>query len=152
MELALAPDQKVFRTSARGLLEEEHSPDRVRNMKDGEPRWTRDWWRRGAEPGWAALVPEELGGGSVSDEGVRDLALLTEELGADVAPGPLIPVTVVLAGLVEAYGQGPDRTAEIEALAAGESIATWAVYEPGRERSPSEPDVIATPVDGGFVL
>jgi alkylation response protein AidB-like acyl-CoA dehydrogenase len=153
MELALSPDQKLFRASARGLLEEEHSLDRVRNMKDGEPRWTRDWWRRGAELGWAAaLVPEELGGGSVSDEGVRDLALLAEELGADVAPGPLIPVNVVLAGLVEAHGQGPDHTAEIGALAAGESIATWAVYEPGREWSPSEPDVTATPVDGGYVL
>ncbi|MVZ99799.1 acyl-CoA dehydrogenase [Actinomadura sp. LD22] len=153
MELALSPDQKLFRTSARGLLEEEHSLDRVREMKDGEPRWSRDWWRRGAELGWAAaLVPEDLGGGSVSGEGVRDLALLAEELGADVAPGPLIPVNTVLAGLVEAHGRGPDHTAEIEALAAGESIATWAVYEPGREWSPSEPDVTATPVDGGFVL
>src|SRR5512144_2434435 len=107
MELALSSDQTLFRTSARKLLERDYSLDRIRGMTDGEPRWNRDWWRRAAELGWAAaIVPEELGGGSVSGEGVRDLSLLAEELGAVVAPGPLLPVNVVLAGLVQAHGTG----------------------------------------------
>jgi alkylation response protein AidB-like acyl-CoA dehydrogenase len=153
MELELSPDQKLFRASARGLLEEEYSLDRIRELKDGEPRWSRDWWRKGAELGWAAaLVPEELGGGSVSGEGVRDLALLAEELGADVAPGPLLPVNVVLAGLVEAHGTGPDHTAEIESLVAGDGVASWAVYEPGREWAPLDPGLTATRTGDGFVL
>ncbi|RAY16901.1 acyl-CoA dehydrogenase [Actinomadura craniellae] len=153
MELGLSPDQKLFQASAKGLLEKEYSLDRIRDMADGEPRWNRDWWRQGAELGWAAaIVPEELGGGSVSGEGVRDLALLAEELGAGLAPGPLLPVNVVLAGLVETHGTGPDHTAEIEALVAGESVASWAVYEPGREWSPVAPGLTATPAAGGFVL
>ena len=153
MELALSSDQKLFQTSARGLLEKEHSLDRIRRMPPGEPRWTRNWWRQGAELGWAApVVPEELGGGSVSAEGVRDLSLLAEELGAAVAPGPLLPVNVVLAGLVEAHGDGPDHTARIEELVAGDGVATWAVYEPGREWAPLEPGLTATPEEGGFVL
>ncbi len=62
-----------------------------------------DWWRRGAELGWASLlVPEELGGGSVSGNGVADLALVAELAGKTVAPGPLHPVSTVLAGLVDA--------------------------------------------------
>jgi alkylation response protein AidB-like acyl-CoA dehydrogenase len=153
MELALSPDQKLFQTAARGLLRREHSLDRLRLLKDGEPRWSREWWREGAELGWAAaLVPAELGGGSVSGEGVRDLSLLAEELGAEVAPGPLLPVNVVLAGLVETYGTGPDHTTEIEALVAGESVASWAVYEPGHEWSPLVPGLTATPTADGFVL
>ncbi|OLT21646.1 acyl-CoA dehydrogenase [Actinomadura sp. CNU-125] len=153
MELALSPDQKLLQESARGLLEQEYSLDRIRGMEAGEPRWSRDWWRKGAELGWAAaVVPEELGGGSVSGEGVRDLAVLAEELGAGVAPGPLLPVNVVLAGLVAAHGNGPDHTARIEALVAGESIATWAVYEPGREWTPSDPRLTAAPADRGYVL
>ena len=55
------------------------------------------WWQRAAELGWTGLlVPEELGGGSVSDSGVADLAMVAEQLGKTVAPGPLYPVSVVL--------------------------------------------------------
>ncbi|MFC8097736.1 acyl-CoA dehydrogenase family protein [Streptomyces sp. NPDC057363] len=153
MELALSPDQRLFRESAKGHLEKEYSLDRVRGMKDGEPRWSRQWWSKGADLGWAAaLVPEELGGGSVSGEGVRDLSLLAEELGTGVAPGPLLPVNVVLAGLVAAQGRGPDHSAEIEALAAGESVATWAVYEPGAEWAPLEASLSATRDGDSFLL
>ncbi|MEW2622493.1 acyl-CoA dehydrogenase family protein [Streptomyces sp. NPDC048106] len=153
MQLVLSPDQKLFQSSARGLLAKEHSLDQLRALRDGEPRWSKEWWRRGAELGWAAaVVPEELGGGSVSGEGVRDLSLLAEELGTGVAPGPLLPVNIVLAGLVEAQGTGPDHSADIEALVSGESVATWAVYEPGGEFTPLEPGLTAAPVDGGFVL
>jgi alkylation response protein AidB-like acyl-CoA dehydrogenase len=160
MELVLSSDQKLFRASARGLLEKEYSLDRIRGMgdlPDGAPRWSAEWWRQGAELGWAAaVVPEELGGGSVSGAGVRDLSLLAEELGAGVAPGPLLPVNVVLAGLVEARHEGsgaePDHTGAIEALVAGERIATWAVYEPGRDWTPLEPGLTATPSGDGFRL
>ncbi|GAA3209838.1 acyl-CoA dehydrogenase family protein [Actinocorallia longicatena] len=153
MELALSPDQKLFQTAARGLLRREHSLERLRGLKEGEPRWSLEWWREGAELGWAAaLVPEELGGGSVSGEGVRDLGLLAEELGGELAPGPLLPVNVVLAGLVEAHGTGPDHAIEIEALVTGESVASWAVHTPGRQWSPDEPGVTATPDGDGHVL
>lgn len=153
MELALSPDQRLFRESAKGHLEKEYSLDRVRGMKDGELRWSRQWWSKGADLGWAAaLVPEELGGGSVSGQGVRDLSLLAEELGTGVAPGPLLPVNVVLAGLVAAQGRGPDHSAEIGALAAGESVATWAVYEPGAEWAPLEASLSATRDGDSFLL
>lgn len=153
MELALSPDQKLFQASARGHLEKQYSLEGIRAMGEGDPRWNRDWWQKAAELGWAAtIVPEELGGGSVSGDGVRDLSLLAEELGAGLAPGPLLPVNVVLAGLIAAAGNGPDHTALIEGLVAGESVATWAVYEPGGEWAPLEPSVTATPVEGGFLL
>jgi alkylation response protein AidB-like acyl-CoA dehydrogenase len=153
VQLELSADQKLFQASARALLEKEHPLDSIRHLADGDPGWDREWWLRAAELGWtAAVVPEELGGGSVSGEGVRDLALLAEELGAGVAPGPFLPTNVVLAGLVEAHGSGPDHTPEIEALVTGERVATWAVYEPGAEWSPTAARVAATPTAEGFRL
>lgn len=60
------------------------------------------WWRRAAELGWAALlVPEEIGGGAVSDSGVEDLAAITELIGRTAFGGPLHPVSTALVGLVE---------------------------------------------------
>jgi alkylation response protein AidB-like acyl-CoA dehydrogenase len=153
VELDLTTDQKLFQSSARSLLDKGYSLDRIRSLADGESAWTREWWARAAELGWtAAVVPEELGGGSVSGDGVRDLALLAEELGAGIAPGPFLPVNVVLAGLVHGHGTGPDHTKAIEALVAGESVASWAVYEPGSEWSPADARVVATPTADGYRL
>lgn len=154
MEFAISSDQKLFLATARDFLEKEYPLERIRHTGQEEPGFDPGWWRRAAELGWAALlVPEELGGGSVSDAGVRDLALLAEELGTGVAPGPLIPVNVVLAGLVAAQETGPDHAAQIRALAAGEAVGSWAADEPGEPWAPLAPRLTAIPgPDGGFLL
>jgi alkylation response protein AidB-like acyl-CoA dehydrogenase len=108
------------------------------------------WWRRAAELGWTALlVPEELGGGSVSGDGLADLAMVAEQLGKTVAPGPLYPVSTVLAGLVDS-ADPQNHAATIESLIAGETVASWAVYEPGQGWAPHEPSVTATAIDSGY--
>lgn len=155
MEFELSSDQKLFLATAKNFLEKDYPLDALRRAaQEGRSGFDRGWWRRAAELGWASLlVPEELGGGSISGEGVRDLALLAEQLGAGVAPGALLPVNTVLAGLVAAHGTGPDHAATIGALASGEQVATWAVYEPGAQWDPGHPALTATPTgDGGFVL
>jgi alkylation response protein AidB-like acyl-CoA dehydrogenase len=153
LELELSSDQKAFQASARALLAAEYPLNRIRALPEGEPAWSRDYWRRAAELGWAAaLVPEDLGGGSVSGEGVRDLALLAEELGSGVAPGPFLATNVVLAGLLHARDAGPDHGAAIEGLVSGELVGTWAVHEPGTGWSPAGIELVAQPSGDGYVL
>jgi alkylation response protein AidB-like acyl-CoA dehydrogenase len=90
-----------------------------------------------------------LGGGSVSENGFADLAMVAEQLGKTVAPGPLYPVSTVLAGLVECTN--PDEHADaIEALISGDSVASWAVCEPGEGWAPLNPSVTATETDSGY--
>lgn len=124
------PEQMLFTSTAQAFLEKEVPLTRVRQLHAEGSSFDTQWWRRAAELGWASLlVPEELGGGSPSGDGVTDLALLTEQAGRTVAPGPLHPVSIVLAGLVEAPSGHEEL---IESLVAGETVASWAVYEPGR--------------------
>src|SRR5262249_40037973 len=78
-----------------------------------------------------------------------DLAMVAEELGKTVAPGPLYPVSVVLTALVES-GDPEARAATIESLMSGETVATWAVAEPGRGWAPLDPSVTATPTGAGY--
>jgi alkylation response protein AidB-like acyl-CoA dehydrogenase len=153
-ELANSLDQELFLSTAKKFLEKEYPLERIRGTGDGVSlAFDRDWWRRAAELGWAALlVPEGLGGGSVSGNGMQDLALLAEELGAGVAPGALLAANVVLAGLVATHGSGPDHSAEIAALASGESVGTWAIHEPGQQWAPLQPAVTAIPAEGGGFL
>jgi alkylation response protein AidB-like acyl-CoA dehydrogenase len=140
----------LFASTARAFLDKEASLSRVRELHAGGTSFEVDWWQRAAELGWASmLVPEDLGGGSISGDGVGDLALVAEQIGRTVAPGPLHPVNTVLAGLVDA-DNAETHSAIIESLVSGEVVASWAVYEPGRAWVPGAPTVTATPTDSGF--
>ena len=75
MDLELTEDQKLFRTTTVKFLENEAPLEKVRELNKSGEGFPRDFWSQGAELGWAALlVPEDLGGGSISGEGFKDLA------------------------------------------------------------------------------
>jgi len=129
MDLDLTADQELFVETTRRFLETECPLERVRALHETEQGFERDYWRRGAELGWTAmLVPDELGGGSVSGSGLLDLVLVAEEMGRLVSPGPLLPVNVVADALVR-RGSPDQRDAFLPGLVTGETIATWAIDE-----------------------
>ncbi len=145
-----SPEKILFASTTQAFLHKEVPLSRVRDLHSQGIAFEPAWWQRAAELGWTALlVPEELGGGSVSGDGFADLAMVAEQLGKTVAPGPLFPVSVVLAALVESAE--PQAHADtIESLIAGETVASWAVYEPGQGWAPHEPSVTATATDAGY--
>jgi alkylation response protein AidB-like acyl-CoA dehydrogenase len=145
-----SPEVSLFASTTQSFLEKEASLWRVRELHAAGVSFEPDWWRRAAALGWTSLlVPENLGGGSVSGNGVQDLAVVAELAGKTVAPGPLHPVCTVLAGLVEAPENHEDT---IESMVSGEAIASWAVYEPGKPWSPLEAAVTATRTDNGYQI
>jgi len=140
----------LFTSTTQAFLQKEAPLRRVRELHAAGVSFDPAWWRRAAELGWTALlVPEDLGGGSISGNGVEDLAMVAEQLGKTVAPGPLYPVSVVLAALVESADRQA-HNAIIESLMSGETVASWAVSEPGRGWAPLDPSVTATRTDTGF--
>src|ERR1700704_4256688 len=145
-----SPEKTLFVSTTQSFLQKEVPLSRVRELHAGGLSFDPAWWQRAAELGWTGLlVPEELGGGSVSESGVADLAMVAEQLGKTVAPGPLYPVSVVLTALAEcADAQGP--AAVIESLISGETVASWAVSEPGRGWAPLDPSVTATQTGAGY--
>src|SRR3954463_4312679 len=144
------PERLLFASTTQSFLEKEASLSRLRELHAAGIPFEPDWWRRAAELGWTSLlVPEELGGGSVSGDGVADLALIAELIGKTVAQGPLHPVSTVLAGLVDAVN-AETHSDVIESLVSGELVASWAVYEPQRPWAPLEATVTATRTASGF--
>jgi alkylation response protein AidB-like acyl-CoA dehydrogenase len=144
-----SPEKILFASTTQAFLQKEAPLRRVRELHAAGLSFDPAWWQRAAELGWTALlVPEDLGGGSVSGSGIEDLAMVAEQLGKTVAPGPLYPVSVVLAALVESA----DRQAHIaiiESLMSGETVASWAVSEPARGWAPLDPSVTATETGSG---
>jgi alkylation response protein AidB-like acyl-CoA dehydrogenase len=147
---AANPERMLFASTTQSFLEKEAPLSRLRELHAAGISFDADWWRRAAELGWTSLlVPEELGGGSVSGDGVADLALVAELVGKTVAPGPLHPVSTVLAGLADAP-ENHEQT--IESLVSGDVVGSWAVYEPGKPWSPMDTGLTATPTATGFRL
>jgi alkylation response protein AidB-like acyl-CoA dehydrogenase len=145
-----SPETALFNATSQSFLDKEVPLSRVRELHAMNVPIERAWWRRAADLGWAGLlVPEELGGGSASGDGVADLAMIAGLMGKTVVPGPLHPVSTVLAGLVDAVDGGGCAEA-IEGLASGELTASWAVYEPDRPWAPMNPGVTATVTESGF--
>jgi alkylation response protein AidB-like acyl-CoA dehydrogenase len=145
-----SPEKILFASTTQAFLQKEVPLSRVRELHAQGVSFEPAWWRRAADLGWTALlVPEELGGGSVSGDGVADLAMVAEQLGKTVAPGPLYPVSTVLAGLVNC-AEPQAHAATIESLISGEIVASWAVYEPGQGWAPHEPSVTATSTESGY--
>ncbi len=90
-----------------------------------------EYRRQAADLGWyAMLVPEELGGGRVSDNGLLDAALIGQARGAALQPGTFFGTNVVAYALAE---EGtPDQQAKVlPGLLSGDESATWAMTGPG---------------------
>ena len=145
-------ERALLASTAAEFLDKEASLRTVRELHAADQSFEPGWWRRATELGWTSLlVSDDLGGGSVSGNGVADLALIAELAGRTVAPGPLHPVNIVLAGLVDANNRA-DHAAHIGALMAGEAVASWAVYEPDRPFDPLAPTLTATATSTGYRL
>ncbi len=100
MKLDLSPDQELVRDTTRRFLASQTPLTTVRALADDPRGYDPAWWRQGAELGWTAmLVPEEYGGGSLTGQGLLELAMISEEMGRLVSPGPLAPTNVVAAAL-----------------------------------------------------
>src|SRR6201994_3090184 len=97
-----SPEKILFASTTQAFLQKEVPLSRVRELHAAGVSFDSAWWQRAAPLGSTALlVPEELCRGSVSGGGGAVLAMVAEQLGKTVAPGPLYPVSTVLSALVD---------------------------------------------------
>lgn len=139
----------LLRAEARRFLGERLPVSELRRMVDAGTRLDRGLWKEIAQLGWVGLVlPERYGGAGL---GWLHLAILMEEMGRRLVPGPFLGT--LLAGLaLERGGDDAQRERWLPAIASGETIATLALFEPGGGFEPDAIAATADPVEGGWVL
>jgi alkylation response protein AidB-like acyl-CoA dehydrogenase len=134
MRFDASDEQQQLQTTTRRFLEDSAPLTAVRLLAEKSPAgFDRDWWRRAADLGWTSfLVPENLGGSSTGGAGLGDLAIVAEERGRLVSPGPLVPTTVAAWTLAEAVAAGAsgDAVAVLEATLSGDAVCAWVSGEP----------------------
>jgi alkylation response protein AidB-like acyl-CoA dehydrogenase len=149
VDFSFGEDQLMVRDLARGILEREVTPERLkRAAADGE--WCdRALWSTLAQAGLLGLaVPPDLGGMGF---GLLEVCVLLQEVGRAVAPVPALPA-LVLGGLAIAdAGSDEQRRRWLAPLAAGEAILTGALVDAGSS-DPARPATRARRDGGGWIL
>jgi alkylation response protein AidB-like acyl-CoA dehydrogenase len=142
-------DQELLVETSRRFIEASCPLTAVRDK--GPEGGDAAYREQAASLGWfAMLVPEELGGGSVSGNGVLDAALIAEARGAALQPGAFVGTNVV-AHALSLEGSAEQRTDVLTTLLTGLGDATWAVSGPGGDGDPWA-GVKAQQRSEGFVL
>jgi alkylation response protein AidB-like acyl-CoA dehydrogenase len=145
-------DQLLFEETTKRFLETECPPARVRELAHNPLGYERSFWKKGAELGWTSLgVPEEAGGGSVSEQGVKDLSLVAYQFGLHAAPGPLCGSNIVAAALGR-WGSEEQKAGPLAELMSGDAIGAWALAEAPPNDNLGQIEVLATEIPGGFRL
>ena len=150
MDFGLSEEQEMLKTMARDFLETECPVKLVREMENDEKGYSPELWRKMAQVGWLGLpFPEEYGG---SDGSFLDLAVLLEEMGRAMLPGPFIP-TVVSCGLpILAAGTDEQKHDFLPKIASGEIILTMALTEPNADYAATGIETKAVPTNGDFAV
>ena len=93
MDIKLSEDQFEIARHARRFCENESSIEYVRAMFEDERGFTDDVWAKMAEMGWMGMrIPESYGG---LELGLLDLAVVLEEMGRGVTPGPFFSTVLI---------------------------------------------------------
>jgi alkylation response protein AidB-like acyl-CoA dehydrogenase len=149
MELEFTPEQDELRSAVRTMLERECAMDVVRDLveKGVAPDAL---WAGMVELGWPALTVASAAGGL--GLGMIELAVVVEELGRVMAPGPFLPTVTQFAPAVRAVGFDSQQTRFLGAVATGEITGALALTEIGGSYDPARVTAVATPAGEDVVL
>ncbi len=150
MDFGFTEEQEMLRTSARDFLTTECPTDLVKEMAEDEQGYKPDMWAKMAELGWMGLAfPEQYDGMGMT---FLDLAVLLEETGRAVLPGPFFSSVVEAGFAVLEAGSEEQKKEILSRIATGEAIATLAVTEPSASYEPSAIAVTAKAEGDGYVI
>ncbi len=149
MELEFTGEQEELRTSVRSFLEKECPIDVVRAVVEtGEA--PEKLWGSMVALDWPALaIPEEYGGIGLT---ILETAVVVEELGRAVAPGPLLATVTQFAPMVREVGTPEQQQRFLSEVATGALAGAVALADQPRAWALEDVTMTAEPADGGWTL
>ena len=149
MHLEFTAEQDELRDGVRRVLARECPIGLVREVV--EKGTTPDaLWSQMVELGWPALTIAEHAGGL--GMGAVELAVVVEELGRVLAPGPFVPTVTQFAPVVAEAGSPEQQERFLGGIAAGDLTGTLALVEESGSVDVGHVATTATPDGDGFVL
>jgi acyl-CoA dehydrogenase len=150
MDLVLTEEQTLLRRAAKDFVAARSPLVRARKLRGTAEAYSRELWKEMAGLGWLGLaIGEEHGGAGL---GQRYLMVVLEELGACLAPEPIVSAVLLGASAIELGGSTALKKEHLPAIAAGERIFALAHREVHSRFSLSAIDASAEVAAGGWLL
>ena len=152
MKLVYSPEQRDLAESVRRFLADRVPLTRVRELMDTEDGTDEKVWAyAGGQLGLQGLaIPELYGGAGFT---FTEQAIVLEELGAALYPGPYLASAVLAAAALLASSDEAAKQELLPGIASGEVVATLAITEDDGSWEPGDIALAATQGgDGGWVL
>jgi len=149
VELEFTSEQEELRSSVRSFLDKECPLELVRTViETGEA--PEKLWASMVALDWPALaVPEDNDGLGLS---FVEIAVVAEELGRVIAPGPLLPTVTQFAPMVREVGTPEQRQRFLSQVASGAITGTVALADHPRGWALGDLTMTAERAEGGWVL
>jgi 3-oxocholest-4-en-26-oyl-CoA dehydrogenase beta subunit len=129
MDFTLDDVQRDLRDLARKILDEQITPERLKELEEADAPYDERCWRDLADTNLLGVaLPEHVGG---SGYGLMELCVLLEEVGRHVAPVPLLATVGTGAVPIAELGSKEQRARFLPPVVQGSSLLTAALQEPG---------------------
>jgi alkylation response protein AidB-like acyl-CoA dehydrogenase len=126
MQFGLSESQQILKDTARKFFAGECPMANTRELMETELAHDPALWQKLAQQGFTGIIfPEEYGGMGL---GKVELALLMEEAGYALLPGPLFS-TLMAGAVIDACASAEQKAQYLSPICSGEARATVAVLE-----------------------
>jgi alkylation response protein AidB-like acyl-CoA dehydrogenase len=149
VDLEFTSEQEELRASVRSFLDKECTLAMVRGIVESGEAPTALWQSMVALDWPALAVPEEYGGVGLT---FVETAVVVEELGRTVAPGPLLTTISQFAPIVREAGTPEQRQRILADVAAGAVTGAVAIADHPTGWSVDDVTMTAERAEGGWVL
>jgi len=150
MDFGFAEEQDMLRASARDFLARECPKAKVREIDRDEKGYDPQVWHDMARLGWIGLVlPDEYGGMGAS---FMDLAILMEEMGRNILPGPFFSTVALCALPLLEFGNDDQKREYLPQISSGHAIWTFALTETSGRYKATDVSLRAAREGGDYIL
>jgi alkylation response protein AidB-like acyl-CoA dehydrogenase len=145
----LTDEQQMLQAAAREFLAARLKSERIRELAESDDAFDDDLWREMSQLNWPGLMISEKYGGQ--ELGTIELAVLMEQLGYALTPGPIL--SSILAGIaLETAATDELKERYLAPLAVGEQRGTLALWDAGAGWAPDDITLEPEAANGGYVL
>ena len=149
MDFGLTAEQDSLRSAVRELLSREWPESLLKGMAHADNPLPPSAWRSLAEKGLPGLtVPQRYGGAGL---GFRELAVVLEEMGRSLLPGPFLSTSVCALAVLDS-GTEDQKKELLPQVVSGEIKMALALSEPGGPHGVEGVRLRAEPLESGYVL
>ena len=128
MDLALTETQEMLKTTARDFVKNELPWLKVKEIDETETGFSPEIWKKTADLGWQGVIfPEKYGGMEAT---LTDMAVICEEMGYGLTPGPYISSAILCGSLILEAGTDEQKDALLPDIISGDKILALAFTEP----------------------